>query len=336
MKRTSLPLRRREFIAGLGGAAVWPVAPRAQQRAMPVIGYLSNRTADSDASMLVSVRRGLGDVGYAEGRNVAIEYRFTDGRYDRQSGQLTGLTQRKVDVIVCPGLVPIGELLQQVRASPIPIVMTFGGDPVRVGLVASMNRPGGNVTGVSGLSGQLSGKHLSLLHDLVPKAATIAALVDSIQERGEPSLALRDARDAAAALGQKLLILEAGTAEEIDAQFASLDREPADAMLVITSPFFLTRARQIVALAARHRIPAIYVRGEYAEAGGLMSYGFNVADHYRELGRHAGRILNGEKPADLPVIQPTKFELVINLKTAKALGLTIPETLLATADEVIQ
>jgi putative ABC transport system substrate-binding protein len=227
------------------------------------------------------------------------------------------------------------ELVQQVRASPIPIVFIAGGDPVRFGLVASMNRPGGNVTGVSNLAAELSGKEIGLLHDLVPKAATIAALFDPSQTT-DYRIPLRDARDAAAALGQKLLVLEAGTAEEIDARFASLDREPADAMLVIRSGFFLTRAGQIAALAARHRIPAIYVRREFAEAGGLMSYGFNVAEVYREMGRYAGRILNGEKPADLPVIQPTTFELVINLKAAKALGLTIPPGVFAIANEVIE
>jgi putative ABC transport system substrate-binding protein len=287
--------------------------------------------------MLVSVRRGLADIGYAEGRNVAIEYRFADGRYDRLSAQLTDLTLRKVGVTVFAGLASPEELFQQVRASPIPIVFNTGADPVRFGLVASMNRPGGNVTGVNVLSGELPGKHLSLLHDLVPKAARIAALVDSIQRRGgQIAFALRDARDATATLGQKLLVLEAGTADEIDAQFASLDREPADAMLVIASPFFLTRARQIAALAARHRIPAIYVRREFAEAGGLMSYGYNVADGYREMGRYTGRILNGEKAAELPVFQPTKYELVINLKAAKAINLEIPPLVRALADEVIE
>jgi putative tryptophan/tyrosine transport system substrate-binding protein len=229
-------MRRREFIAGLGGAAAaWPLAARAQQSAMPVIGYLSGRTVDSDASMLVAFRRGLGDVGYAEGRNVAIEYRFTDGRYDLLSAQLTDLTQRKVGVIVFPGVSPIEELVQQVHASPIPIVMTYGRDPVRVGLVASVNRPGGNVTGVLGLSGELSGKRLGLLHDLVPKAATIAALADRgrLIQQSEELTDLRDARDAAAVLGQKLLVLEASTGEEIDAQFASL--VAADRLLVLAT-----------------------------------------------------------------------------------------------------
>ena len=301
---------------------------------MPVIAYLSGRTADSDASMLVSVRRGLADVGYAESRDVAIEYRFTDGRYDRVSAQLADLTQRKVGVIVFAGWVPTEELVQQVRASPIPIVFGIGDDPVRVGLVASMNRPGGNATGVYALGGELSGKYLSLLHDLVPKAVTIAALVEPRDVRR--TTVLRDLRGAAAALAQKLLVLEATTAEEIDAQFARFDHEPADAMLVNGTPFLHTRAGQIVALAARHRIPAIYIRREFAEAGGLMSYGFNTAEVYRELGRYAGRVLNGEKPGDLPIIQPSRFELVINLKAAKAINFEIPPLVRALADEVIE
>jgi len=329
-------LQRRDFVAGLGGAAAWPLAARAQQRPMPLIGYLSGRTADSEASMLVSVRRGLSDVGYAEGRNVAIEYHFTDGRYDRLSAQLTDLTQRKVGVIVFVGFPATEELVQQIRASPIPIVFGTGADPVREGLVASMNRPGGNATGVNALGNELSGKYLSLLHDLVPKAATIAALFDPLFLRISGPNPLRDTRDAAAALGQKLLVLEASTADEIDAQFARLDQEPADAMLVTTGGFFVTRAGQIVALAARHRIPAIYQRREFVEAGGLMSYGFNVGDSYRWTGRYAGRILNGEKPADLPVIQPTKFELVINLKAAKAINFEFPPLVRALADEVIE
>jgi putative ABC transport system substrate-binding protein len=331
----SICLRRREFIAGLGGAAAWPLAARAQQRAMPVIGYLSSRTAESDTSMLISVRRGLADVGYAEGRNVAIEYRFADGRVDPLAAQLTDLAQRKVGVIVFAGFPPIEELVQQVRASPIPIVVSAGVDPVGMGLVASMNRPGGNVTGVTSLVAELSGKQLGLLHDLVPEAATIAALIDPRQPSRE-TIVLRDARAAAAALGQKLLVLKASTVEEIDAQFASLDRDPADAMLVSASEFFTTRARQIAALAARRRIPAIYVRRYFAEAGGLMSYGLNVADTYRVLGRYAGLILNGEKAADLPVFEPTKFELVINLKAAKAISFEFPPLIRALADEVIE
>jgi putative tryptophan/tyrosine transport system substrate-binding protein len=292
--------------------------------------YLNGGSASGTLS-LVPFLQGLRESGFVEGRNVNIEYRWADGRYDRLPAQLTDLTQRKVDVIVFDGFVNDEKLVQQICASPIPIVFNWGGDPVRLGLVASMNRPGGNVTGINTFTGVLSGKLLGLLHEVVPKAATIAALFG-----GGAFPALGDARDAAAALGQKLLVLNARTVEEIDAQFASLDQKPADAMLVITSPFFLTQAEQITALAARHRIPAIYVRREFAEAGGLMSYGYDVADGYRLLGGYAGRILKGEKAGDLPVFQPTKFELVINLKTAKALGLTIPETLLATADQVIE
>jgi putative ABC transport system substrate-binding protein len=328
-------MHRREFITLLGGAAAWPVAARAQQPTVPVIGFLSGRTADSDASILVSFRRGLADVGYAEGRNVAVEYRFADGLYDRVYAQLTDLTQRKLGVIVLAGPGAIEQLWQQVRASPVPIVFSIGDDPVRFGLVASMNRPGGNVTGVASLVAELSGKRLSLLHDLVPEAATIAVLVDP-GKRSRELIELQDARDAAAAIRQKLLVLDASTADEIDAQFARLDREPADAMLVMTSPFFVTRARQIAALAARHRIPAIYARREFAEAGGLMSYGARVADGYREVGRYSGRILNGEKPGDLPVIQPNQLELVINLKAAKALNLELPRLLRALADELIE
>jgi putative ABC transport system substrate-binding protein len=333
----SICLRRREFVAGLGGAVAWPLAVPAQQPAMPVIGYLSGRTADLEASILVAFRRGLGDLGYVEGRNVAIEYRFADGHSDRLPALFTDLLARRVALIACAGVVGTEPMLGIMRASQMPIVYTTAIDPVRLGLAASMNRPGGNVTGVSSLSGELSGKELSLLHDLVPKAATIAALVDPrVRSPVFQENLLRDARDATAAHGQKLLVLEASTADEIDVQFASLDREPADAMLVTTSTFFLTRARQIAALAARHRIPAIYPRSEYVEAGGLISYGFNVAELYRETGRYAGRILNGEKPADLPIMQSTKYELVVNLKAAKAINFEIPPLVRALADEVIE
>jgi putative ABC transport system substrate-binding protein len=327
-------MTRRKFITLLGGAAAWPLAASAQQRAMPVIGYLSGRTEDSDASMLVSVRRGLADVGYAEDRNVRIEYRFADGWYDRLPARLNDLTQRKVSVIVSTTVL-FGGLLQQFRSSPIPIVLIGGADPVRWGLAASMNRPGGNLTGVYTMTGELVGKQLGLLHDLVPKAATVAALIDPREPIAE-TIMLPDARNAATALGQRLIVLEASTAEEIDAQFARLRHEPADAMLVIVSPFFVTRAEQIVALAARHRIAVIYYRREFAEAGGLMSYGDDIAYGYREAGRYAGRILNGEKPADLPIIQPTKFELVINLKAAKAINFEFPPLVRALADEVIE
>jgi putative ABC transport system substrate-binding protein len=324
---------RREFITLLGGTAAWPLAARAQQRVMPVLGYLTDRSADSDAPRLVAVRRGLADIGYAEGRNVAIEYGFTDGRYDRIRAMAADLVSSRVAVIVASDTA--AALAVKAETATIPIVFMVGLDPVRTGLVTSMNRPGGNVTGVNALVSELSGKHLSLLRDLVPRAVTIAALRDS--GSGVSSIVLADARNAATALGRKLLVLEAGTAEEIDAQFARLDQEPADAMLVPTTPFFVTRARQIAALATSHRIPAIYARREFAaEAGGLMSYGYNEAEAYRELGRYAGRILNGEKLADLPIIQPTKFELVINLKAAKAINFEFPPLVRALADEIIE
>jgi putative ABC transport system substrate-binding protein len=322
-------MRRREFISLLGGAtAAWPLAARAQRPAMPVVGYLSGRSAESDVAMLAAVRRGLNEIGYVEGRNLAIEYRFTDGQSDRVSGLLTELTRRQVAVIVIAGA---ATEFRQMRASQIPIVFNVGGDPVRAGLVASMNRPGGNMTGIFG-SLVLTGKNFGLLHELVPDAKTVATLVDA---RVADSAELRGAREAAATLGVQLRALVAGSDSELDSAFATLNRERADAMVVTTSPFFVSRAKQIVALVARYRVPAIYARRQFAEAGGLMSYGPSQTDPYRYAGIYTARILKGEKPADLPVEQPTKFELVINLTTAKALRLTIPEQFLLRADEII-
>jgi putative ABC transport system substrate-binding protein len=326
-------MKRRTFIAGLGSAAAWPVVARAQQPAMPVIGYLSARSSETDVAMLAAVRRGLAEIGYAEGRNVAIVYRFADGQYDRLPALAMDLTGRHVAVIIYAGTAgnPEDALWRPLRASNIPIVFNAGTDPVMSGFVASFNHPGGNITGVYGLVGALTAKHLGLLHDLVPNAKTIAVLADAVS-----LVAVKDAREAAAPLGLQLIILSANTEGEIEAAFASLNQQRADAMVVPANPFFFTRAKLIAALAVRHGLPAIYARREFAEAGSLMSYGYDVADGYRQMGNYAGRILKGDKPADLPVVQPTRFQLVINLKTAKALGLTIPETLLATADEVIQ
>jgi putative tryptophan/tyrosine transport system substrate-binding protein len=324
---------RREFIAGLGSAVASPLVARAQQPAMPVIGYLGARSSESDVSLLAAVRRGLAEIGYAEGRNVAIEYRFADGHYDRLPALAVDLIGRHVAVIIYAGIYgdPEDAVWRPLRASNIPIVFTTGIDPVLSGFVASFNHPGGNITGVHSLVGALSAKHLGLLHDLVPNAKTIAVLADA-----QNVVQVKDVREAAPPLGLQLIILSANTEGEIEAAFASLNQQRADAMVVPTNPFFFTRAKLIAALAARHGLPAIYARREFAEAGGLMSYGYDVADGYRQMGNYAGRILKGDKPADLPVVQPTKFELVINLRTAKALGITIPETLLATADEVIQ
>jgi putative ABC transport system substrate-binding protein len=315
-------MRRREFITLVGGAAAWPLAARAQQPAMPVIGYLSSRSSELEASMLVAFRRGLNESGYVEGRNLAIEYRFADGRYDRLLALAADLAGRRVAVIVFGGVVSSDqEMVRFMRASQIPIVFAAGADPVRAGLVSSLNRPGGNMTGVYSLAAEMMGKQLGLLHELVPNAKTIALLLDPGIGQGQGP---RDAREGAATLGLQLLVLNAATEGEIDAAFAAANRQPPAAMAVATSPFFITRAKQIAALAARHGVPAIYARREYTAAGGLTSYGIDVADGYRQIGNYAGRILKGSKPADLPVVQATRFEFIINLKTAKALGIEIP------------
>ena len=328
-------MRRREFIVGLGSAAAWPVVARAQQPAVPVIGYLSARSSDSDVAMLAAFRSGLAEIGYTEGRNVAIEYRFADGQLDRLPALAMDLIGRHVAVIIYAGATGNSEdaVWRPMRTSNIPIVFNGTGDPIRYGLVSSFNRPGGNITGIVPLN-VLMGKHIGLLHELVPDAKRIAVLVTS---RGRAAQLVKDdAREPAATLGVQVLHFTADTEGEIEAAFAVMDQQRAEALLVVTSPFFVTRAQLIASLAGRYRVPAIYSRREYTEAGGLMSYGYDVADGYRRLGGYAGRILKGERAGDLPVFQPTKFDLIINLKTAKALGLTIPETLLATADEVIQ
>jgi putative ABC transport system substrate-binding protein len=333
-------MRRREFIAGLGAAAspaIRPLAALAQQRpAMPVIGYLSARSSESDVAMLTAFRRGLAEIGYAEGRNVAIEYRFGNARFDRLPALAMDLIDRHVAVIIFAGAGgnPEDPVWRPLRASNIPIVFIAGQDPVELGLVASLARPGGNITGLFPWT-ILMGKHVEFLHELLPDAKAIAVLVTS-QFRRAAQLAEDQAREPAAALGMQLLFLPAGSEGEIDAAFAAMNQQRAEVLLVATSPFFVTRAKRIASLAGRYRVPAIYARREFAEAGGLMSYGYDVADGYRQLGGYAGRILNGEKAGDLPVVQPIKFELVINLKTAKALGFDIPIKVLALADEVIE
>src|SRR5262245_42638888 len=326
-------LRRREFIAGLGSTAFWPLTARAQQSAMPVIGYLSARSSESDVAMLAAFRRGLAEIGYAEGRNVAIEYRFADGQGDRLPALAMDLIGRRVAVIIYAGAgrPPEDAAWRPLRASNIPIVFNGSRDPVGTGLVSTFNRPGGNITGITPLN-TLMGKFMGLLHGLVPDAKTIAVL-------GSPQgqqFVKDEAREPAATLGVQLLFHIANSEGEIDAAFAAMNQQRAEALVVTTSPFFITRARLLASLAGRYRVPAIYARREYAEAGGLMSYGYDVADGYRLLGGYAGRILKGEKAGDLPVFQPTKFDLVINLKTAKALGLAVPPTLRALADEVIE
>ena len=325
-------MRRRELMLLLGGAAIsWPRALRAQQKAMPVIGYLGAGSPGPSAPFVAAFRKGLGESGYVEGQNVAIEYRFAEGRDDQLPALAADLVGRKVDVIVTFG----GGAPRAAKAASqtIPIVFAIGGDPIAIGLVASLARPGGNVTGVSWLGGELTSKRLELISELVPHARAIALLVNpnNLQNR-----VVREMQEAARAKGVQLPILYAGSESEIDAAFASLVQGNADALVVTAEPFINSRRQQIVALAARHAVPAIYGIREYVAAGGLISYGASLTAVYRQAGVYAGTILKGAKPADLPVQQPTKFELVINLKTANALGLTVPQSMLIRADEVIE
>jgi len=323
-------LRRREFIAGLGGAAAWPLAARAQQRGMPVIAYLSVRSAESERSMLSAFQSGLKELGYEEGRNLAIEYRFADGQYDRVPALVTETIRRRVAVIVFVGAVASESVWEELRASRIPVVFNAG-NPIRQGLVASVNRPGGTFTGVWTLGSALTGKILQMTYDLVPGVTTIGLIVRDLDIE-----AVRDAREAAAKLGLQLVVLDARSPAEIENTFATFNERRVGAIHVVTSPFFLTQAKLFVDLAARYRIPVAYPRRLFVDAGGLMSYSFNVAESYRVMGNYTGRILKGTRPADLPVFLPTTFEFVINLKTAKTLGLSVPPTLLAIADEVIE
>ncbi len=327
-------MRRRNFITLLGGAAAsvtLPLAAHAQQ--VPVIGYLGASSRDNDARTLVSMRVGLKESGFVEGKNVAIDYRWAEGRYDRLPALAADLARRQVAVIFTPASTPAA-LAAKAATTTIPIVFTLGSDPVAAGLIASLARPGGNATGVSILINLLSAKRLEMLRTLLPKATTVAVLMNPKTPNAWPDL--RETQAAAQKLGLQLVILDASTESEIDAAFASLARQPASALFVIADGFFRSRSEQLIALAARHAVPASYPWPEFATAGGLTGYGANSADAWRQGGIYVGRILNGEKPAELPVMQATKIEFVLNLKTAKTLGLDIPPTLLALADEVIE
>ena len=326
-------MRRREFIALVGSSvAGWPVAARTQQPAMPVIGFLNSLRQSDRPNLQAAFRRGLSEAGYVDGRNVTIEYRFAENQHDRLPALAADLIGRKVAVIAATG--GGASILAATAATrTIPIVFTTGGDPVREGYVRSLNRPGGNVTGVSWFSNLIAGKALGLLHELVPNAAVIAMLVNP--KLPESARMQSEGNEAARTLGRQLLVLNASSASGIDAAFATMRERRVGALLVGADPFLSSRWQQLVALAARDAIPAMYPNREAIEEGGLISYGNDAADSYRHAGVHVGRILNGASPADLPVDQATKFELVVNVKTAKAIGLTIPETFLARADEVI-
>jgi putative ABC transport system substrate-binding protein len=325
-------MRRRKFITMLGGmAAAWPLVARAQRPATPVVGFLDAGSAAERADVVTAFRKGLAEAGFVEGQNVALEFRWADGNYERLAGLAAELVRRPVSVLVAPAT-SAAALAAKAVASTIPVVFGVGVDPVNLGLVASLNRPGGNVTGVSFLLEEAGAKRMQLLRELVPAAHRLAVLVNPSDLSNESTV--RDVQ--AAAGGLELVVVEAATGREIDVAFARLAREKTDAVFVAPSVLFAARRSQLVVLSARYLLPAAYARRSFVEAGGLMSYGADIDDAIRQVGVYTGRILKGTKPADLPVMQSTKFEFAINLNTANALGLAVPPTLLSTADEVIE
>jgi putative ABC transport system substrate-binding protein len=327
-------MRRREFITILGGAAAWPLAARAQQAAMPVIGFLDIRSPDAMADRLRGFRQGLRDTGYVEGDNVTIVYRWAENKVDRMPELAAELVRRQVAVMYAGGSIPI-ILAAKAATATIPILFILPEDPVRLQLVTSLARPGGNLTGVNVFSRELVAKQLELLHELVPRAARIAVFVNPANVGTIESIE-RDAQPAARTVGLQIQIFRASTSGEIDVAFATLAREPPDALFVGADGFFASRRVQFVQAAAHHRLPAMYSSREFSEIGGLISYGTDIPDAFRQAGLYAGRILKGAKPADLPVVQSARFELVINHQTARTLGLTVPDKLLVAADEVIE
>ena len=327
-------MTRREFISMLGGAvAAWPLAAQAQQTAMPVIGFLHPSSPEAAANSLTAFRRGLQESGYVEGNNVAIEYRWAENRIDRLPEMAADLVRHQVAVIVTPGSTA-APLAAKAATKTIPIVFSVGTDPVKLDLVDSLNRPGGNATGVSYFTQELGPKRLGLLRELIPGDADVIVLGNP--RNAATDLAVRDMQIAVSTIGQQITVLNASDSREIDTAFTTMVQKRAPALLIIADALFTSRRVQLVTLATRHAIPAIYTSREFAEVGGLMSYGANLRDISRQVGAYTGRILKGAKPVDLPVVQPTKFEFVINLQTARALRLEVPPTLLARADEVIE
>jgi len=327
-------VKRREFIFILGGAASWPIAAGAQQPKVLVVGFLHPGSAEPNGSLLAAFRKGLAETGYTENKNVAIEFRWAHGDNSRLGEMASDLVQRQVAVIVTP-IGTVTALAAKTATTTIPIVFSAGTDPVKAGIVASLRRPGGNVTGVNYMAAELSAKRLSLLHELVPSAARIALLVNPANPVPAETIT-KDTEAAAGTIGRRIDVFKAETSREIEMAFAALVRDSADALVVGADPLFIDRRVQIVTLATRHLLPTVHFLREFAEIGGLMSYGASDFGRYREVGIYTGRVLKGEKPADMPVVQPTQFELVINLSTARAIGITVPPSLLAQANEVIE